>query len=350
MKIGILTHHFGTSYGGVLQCYALQQKLKEEGHKVEIINYEISPVSLIKRLRKKIKSLESIRQIKEYIISLYNNIGSGNIDSSFCESRLHKFDDFRQNYLQLTRKLNKMLIGEYANNNFDAIYVGSDQVWTDLYDKDLVYFLNWTPEYKGIRIAYAACSAHDHLLRESQREIIRSSLSKFNKITVRDSTTSDLVYSMIGSKPDIINDPSELIDYKEFYSDIKYSKPYILTYILGDEIKGGHRDAISRIKNIIGDLPILSIAISNKGYLNGIAEETRFDASPIEWLNLIRNASFIYTDSYHAILFAVKFNKPYVGFYNNHIRSSRLIDLRDRRGFKNIVNVSDDISLLQISL
>lgn len=40
MKIGILTFHWATNYGAVLQCYALQEYLREQGHDVEIINYK----------------------------------------------------------------------------------------------------------------------------------------------------------------------------------------------------------------------------------------------------------------------------------------------------------------------
>lgn len=39
MKIGILTFHWSDNYGAVLQCYALQEYLKSQGHEVEIINY-----------------------------------------------------------------------------------------------------------------------------------------------------------------------------------------------------------------------------------------------------------------------------------------------------------------------
>ena len=40
MKIGILTFHWATNYGAVLQCFALQEALKTLGHEVEVINYK----------------------------------------------------------------------------------------------------------------------------------------------------------------------------------------------------------------------------------------------------------------------------------------------------------------------
>lgn len=40
MKIGILTFHWATNYGAVLQCYALQIYLEAMGHEVHVINYK----------------------------------------------------------------------------------------------------------------------------------------------------------------------------------------------------------------------------------------------------------------------------------------------------------------------
>lgn len=40
MKIGILTFHWATNYGAVLQCYALQSYLESMGHDVKVINYK----------------------------------------------------------------------------------------------------------------------------------------------------------------------------------------------------------------------------------------------------------------------------------------------------------------------
>lgn len=40
MNIGILTFHWATNYGAVLQCYALQSYLTSIGHNVKVINYK----------------------------------------------------------------------------------------------------------------------------------------------------------------------------------------------------------------------------------------------------------------------------------------------------------------------
>lgn len=42
MKIGIITFHWATNYGAVIQAYALQEAVASLGHDVKIINYKPS--------------------------------------------------------------------------------------------------------------------------------------------------------------------------------------------------------------------------------------------------------------------------------------------------------------------
>lgn len=347
MRIGILTYHFGNNYGGILQCYALQQLLIKEGHDVEIINYQPEKLDKWALFLRKIKSVESTTQLVELIFRV---LKKERIDQNVLGQR-HKlnsvFDEFRAHHLILSRSLTRDTIGAYTNSHYDAIYVGSDQVWTNLFDNDLIYFLGWMPEFKGRRLSYAACSAHNHVFHKKQRMILNSLLQKFETITVRDVTTMQLVEHITGEKPQIIEDPTESYGFEDFIKETP-TVPYILTYILGYEISGGHKDAIERIKAKVGDLPVISITITRYANMANVADKIIYTASPIDWLNFIRNASLVYTDSYHAILFSVKFNRPYVAYYKNYIRSSRIFDLKDRRGFENIICDSRDISMLDL--
>ena len=67
MNIGILTYHFGTNFGGQLQCYALMRTLENLGHKVCVVNYvpSVSRVSLLSDIK------QGLRHIKKNGISYY---------------------------------------------------------------------------------------------------------------------------------------------------------------------------------------------------------------------------------------------------------------------------------------
>ena len=88
--------------------------------------------------------------------------------------------------------------------------------------------------------------------------------------------------------------------------------------------------------------------ITNKSHHSLIecVDNTRYSVSPKEWVTLISNASAVYTDSFHAIIFSMKFNKPFVAYYADRIRSSRLLDLKNEYNLKSIVKSAQEITEL----
>ena len=109
MNIGILTFHWSTNYGAVLQTYALQEYLKELGHEVKIINYV--PVK---------KSIKNCFQYRNPI----------NILNLLKELKKEQaFIPFRKKWLQLTKQYNSLSELQNDSPNLDVYICGSDQVW-----------------------------------------------------------------------------------------------------------------------------------------------------------------------------------------------------------------------------
>ena len=104
---------------------------------------------------------------------------------------------------------------------------------------------------------------------------------------------------------------------------------------------------IEKIKARYGDMPIYLAQISNMDFkLTYFADKTIYDLSPIQWLEYIKNAKFVYTDSYHGALFSIKYKKPFVAYYKNIQRAPRFIDLKERYVLQeHIVDNADDIDL-----
>ena len=323
-KIGILTYSYGTNYGGTLQCVGLYKILKKLGFKVEIINY-MSDNMYCKRNRYISGSGIGKNIFKTFRFENFKKIY---IKLRYVDSIIKKFDDFRKKSSQITGANNnlKELI---EKNKIDLIIVGSDQVWSG----EKVYFLNEINENKVKKISYAACSGKD-FFKEEDREYLTTSLKKFYKISVRNEHTRSFVERLTGNSPNVVCDPSILYDYKEFLNDKDKKEKYILTYILGEDIKEGNSKAIEKIKERFGNIKVIAVGIpfANSGNLRFYpwADEVLYDASPEEWLNLINNAEFIYTDSYHGALFSMKFHKPFLAYYTEKNRAPRFIDLAKR--------------------
>lgn len=342
MRIGILTFHRGNNYGGILQCYALQQVLKKLGHTVEVIDYcHNDNRRLVHKLYSKYSTADNIGGFLSSLSDFICKHRTVPFDKALNDASIKEFDKFRSTYLNISKPLDSNNIGDYANAEYDLIITGSDQVWTPLFDDPMVYMIDWEPQFQGKRMSYAACSAHKNL-RCSQRNVVKGCLSKFDLITVRDSTTQQLVKNVLGKVPQIVPDPSLLYPYDEFKTQ-KQTEPYILTYILGDEIEGGHDVALRKMKQQVGDLPVYAIVIPcNSRDITKYADKVFETLSPEQWVDMFYHARYVYTDSFHAIMFSLKFEKPFVSYYRNKIRSSRLIDLK-KRGIDSIYSNANEI-------
>ncbi len=345
MKIGILTLHYGHNYGGVLQCYALQSYLTSQGHVVEIIDFvPTEQRSFITRVKGRLKTIGTPKDLINTIRDCYNVTQNRNRVVANNKQQFNSiFDKFRADRLKLSARVDERNIATLAPN-YDAVIVGSDQVWTLLYSKSHTYFFDWIPQNSPCKIiSYAACSAHS-FAKGNTRKVLGKYLSRFDKIGVRDKTSYELVKSIDQNlDPQIVIDPTALWDFKEFDNQEKNpNEEYIFTYILGTEIKGGHQKALSKIKSTVGDLKVISIILpESASNIESLSDEIVTDATPEQWVNYIRNAAFIYTDSFHGIMFSLKFRKRFLAYYANVIRASRLIDLKNRFPDISIVDNAD---------
>lgn len=347
MRIGILTFHSGNNHGGILQCYALQQVVRSLGYEVEIINFQpqggLTMRHIIGRLREQPSLPSMLRLVRE------NFFTKKDMDPKLQdkkETSIAVCDTFREKYLKLSVPLNEETIGEYANARYDMIIVGSDEVWTSFYDRVPAYFLGWEPAFHGKKMSYGACSAYTKVYGKRSAELARL-LNAFDKITVRDGSTAQLVKTLTGTAPQIVPDPCLLYDYSEFQeAEIVPAGPYILTYILGDEIEGGHQAALQRIKNVVGEMPVYAISTPGLGAdIHPLTEKVFSTLFPEEWVAMFRHAAYVYTDSFHAVMFSLKFGIPFTAYYRNMEGNSGMLDLKER----GITSVYGSVEEMQVS-
>lgn len=181
MKIGIITQPLRTNYGGLLQAYALQTVLERMGHQVSILDVPYKkrlflwkmPLVLAKRLilkyllgRKLVVFAEFIYNKQIFTVSQYTRL--------FISKYLHRIEISNFNKLD--------------NANFDALVVGSDQVWRPRYNDDIYKcFLDFAQSWRVKRLSYAASFGTDQwefTLKQTMECARLASL--FDVITVRE--------------------------------------------------------------------------------------------------------------------------------------------------------------------
>lgn len=341
MKVGILTLHSGANFGGTLQCYALYNVLKSMDLDVEVIDYRPQlQNSLFTRL---LYNITSARSFSDLVIFFKSGI-SGTNNRKVTPASVKTFDKFRAENIVLSERVNENSISNIIDN-YDVIIVGSDQVWGGYRAPKLVYFGEFGKKYNGILMSYAACaiSLKYPYIRGAK---LKKLLKRFNAKSVRDSFAQNIVKRLSGDTAQVVLDPTLLYNFDKFVSTPIYDEPYILVYQLGEDIKSGSVEAVEQIKRERNINKVVCVTNYDKDF--PYADIIVRDATPQDWVSLIANSAFVFTDSFHSIIFSLKYRKDFIAYYTEQSRASRLIELRDKLHLKrNIITSMQNVDITE---
>ncbi len=317
MKIGILTQPLHANYGGILQNYALQQVLKQIGHEVWTIDY--GKFTWINWLD------NAWRVLVHKMLGHKVRFAITPSEKDKIEAPLRRF---AEENIQLTKprckKFCKIIIRKYA---FDALVVGSDQVWRPMYNYNVEdCFLSFVSKMDIKRVAYAASFGTDKwefTLKQTEHCAVLA--KKFDGISVREKSGLALCDKYLGVNATHVLDPTLLLqaeDYVKLCSHISKREPFIFAYVL-DESE-------DKLKSIVNFAERKRLSYIIKG-----ADNTVSDADTIElWLSYFRDATFVVTDSFHGTAFSIIFNKNFYVFGNEKRGNSRFDSLLETFGLK----------------
>ena len=345
MKVEILTMSYRRNYGGVLQSYALFKTIEGMGHEVEIIEFCYNSLD----------NSHLVTRIKRLPIEILKKLGFRNHRPSLKQTRelpdehIAAFKAFKNKYIKYSKTVtNKNLFS--IVNDYDAIVVGSDQVWNNVEGNKLYYFFDFGKPFKGKKISYAPCSVHEAVPFYNRRKLSKL-LRKFDALSVRDQTTAKMVKIVSGLDAKIVLDPTCLYSFTEFATlPPLVEGDYIFAYILGSEIKGGHNTIIRMIKEKYGEMKVVAAIIPNVALeVEKFADKVMYNATPDDWVNLISHSKFVYTDSFHGCMFAMKYHKPFFAYYKDANRSSRLRDIKNQYRLSNIFMSGESYSINEVN-
>ncbi|VGO12150.1 hypothetical protein PDESU_00701 [Pontiella desulfatans] len=319
MRVGILTYQYAYNFGAVLQCIALQEAIKGLGAEVEVIHFypqgmEPPPFWKGWGLRDGSFAGTAQRRVLQFLKG---------------PAMMRKFDDFRGDFMQLTSRCYGASDVADMVECYDAIVAGSDQIWH--LNRDAVYFMEWGRKFDGKRISYATCCGSD-LQSEERLDIVAPWIRQVDCLSVRNEFSRKWIERASGRAVDVVADPVLLSDLDFVRRQVlEVPKDYIFMYSLGDEIIGGHEKVIKQLRTRFGDIPVLAVVPSATHPRKcPWADIVIWDADPGEWLDLLVNSKYVYTDSFHAAVLALKYEKPLLAYYTDPVRAPRLIDLANR--------------------
>ena len=333
MRIGILALQLRYNFGGILQAYALQKTLKELGHDAVHID-QCKYVSIGPWYRKYPIYLK--RAIRKYLFGENLIVKADVAINNTIKTIATHTEPFIDKYIK------RIFTKDFSNikkRKFDAIVVGSDQVWRPEYffSKIENAYLDFAKEWDVKRIAYAASFGTDEWeYNEEQTANSAALLKKFNAVSVRESSATVLCKEKLGADALHVLDPTMLLEKEDYIklfkeTDTVQSDGNLFCYILDESIE---KDAIiSRISKEKGLTPFYV----NSKYNNAEAPLEERIQQPVEkWLRAFYDAEFVITDSFHACVFSILFNKPFIVYGNKERGMARfeslltLFELEDR--------------------
>ena len=239
------------------------------------------------------------------------------------------FEEFRDNHLRTSRVYKCKAELEEDPPMADAYICGSDQIWnTYIEDFDNTYLLDFVKA--GRKISYAA-SGIKKLQDDTAIDLIKSQIKDFSGVTLRESYAANKLGL---SYANVVLDPVLLLkksDWSSLCSNVSVKKRYMLCYFAGN-VSFDFEKFTKRFAAEHGLQRILLMPEWRNIARSGIKY---YDAGPVEFLSLIKNADIVCTNSFHGTAFSVLFNKPFIVGQHMPFLDERLttlltlLDLRD---------------------
>lgn len=352
------------NYGTSLQGFATIKKIKDLGYECEIIRYS--------------KHLSILKKIRLFFIMLKLGGGSGKIQNIKIKIKMAFFSEYAQNIKLRTKAVNLYKASHlelyFINYNgyknlqegskkYNAILVGSDQVWTPISLYGKYYNLLFVDE--NIRKISYASSFGVSSIPDFQKIATGEYLNRFNYISVRELSGKQIVETLSHNKAELVVDPTMLLTRKEWDEEIQTSYfhenvPYIFCYFLGRNKEA--RIAVNKLKEKTG---YKIITIRHMDEYNPedekFGDEAPYNVDPNDFIQYIKHASYVCTDSFHCSVFSILFEKKFMTFYrfkkqNKNSRNSRIdslllnFGLKDRLYNGNIISIENEIDYKDVNI
>lgn len=329
MKIGILTHYFHSlNYGGMLQAYALARYLNQKGYKAEQISYAYSSDPFIPRQgqgtirQQEIQKNLLIKVCKRIYRSLKYRLFDKQCEKYYAgykqtviPKRAVKFSAFQEQVPHSKTICDPQSVDEVIKE-YDFLITGSDQVWNFTWFNP-AFFLDFR-DCSAKKIAYAASTGKTEFC-EKEEQYLKRTLAGFDAISVREFDMAEKLNNML--QTDSVEqtiDPTLLLNvdkWDEIASPRLLRDKYLFCYFLHNnrELSKLARRFARKHHLHIAMIPFPGIEYNVSDIM--MCAKYRFhEADPSDFISLIKHAEYVFTDSFHATVFSLLYEKQFVSF------------------------------------
>ncbi len=314
MKIGILTYHRSHNYGALLQAVALRHTLTKFGHDAYFVDYW-------PEYHKDMYRVFSPADFRSY--SLFSKIKYIVKTTLLARNKIKRINSFN--------KFIDEFITPYSlptTEDFDIIIYGSDQIWRRQPRLDN----RFNPVYFGCNefiatkhISYAASMGNISDITPDDEDTLKKWFQKFAFISVREKNLQQKLSDIGIANVSTVLDPTLLLKASEWIKLLKISpktqKPYVLFYdLMPDSFDISRIRDFAKSKNL--DLIVLKARVDKfMPQKNEYVTE-----NPRDMVSLIAHAEYVFTSSYHGLIFSIIFEKEFIAsFKTNQERANSLL-------------------------
>lgn len=192
----------------------------------------------------------------------------------------------------------------------DTLVIGSDEVFNCLQPYPVGYSKQLFGDgFEGNKlVSYAASfgsTRYEDLVETGIVQEIKTMLSKFAAISVRDENSAHIVKQLLGYDPEIHMDPVLMYDFAQEIAEYKTSeKDYIILYAYTGRLSREEECYIKKFANR-HNKKIICI-----GHYSNIADKNVI-CNPLYVFSYFKNADYVITDTFHGTVFSIKMNTKF---------------------------------------
>lgn len=338
IKIGVLSLPLNWNYGGILQQYALSEYLRKKN---------FTPILFSRRANRKSFFKLILVKTKWNIIKILNKLNTLNF------LPLIATESFKKKYLtNITKDFfsSEEISSFIKRNEINHFIVGSDQIWNvgatpSIHDS----FLGFVDKDKNnVLASYAPSFAHDDWKYSAKQTIDSKILLKnFSFISVRETSGVELISKHFEVNSIRVLDPTFLLDLKDYHKLLENkninnykNKKTIFSYIFENGVERTKIITKNAKKN---NLETISFCGLNN--ISNLIKNNNMNYSVESWLYSLKNSSFVITDSFHGMVFAIIFKKNFYVLLNQRNGTSRINSLLKDLGLES--RIIDDLDQIQ---
>ena len=319
MKVALAINYDYHDYGGMLQAFATQRFLKQNGIDSDAINFDNVKGDISKRKWKYFMSnifdLSIVKEKSRLIEKRLRQKCNQQLKAHMAE-RNAAFDEFCKSHFKVSHAFASWADMSLASQKeYDAVIVGSDQLWLPSNVKADYYTLNWVPDNVK-KIAYAT-SFGIGAIPDKYKEAYTHYLTRINYLSARETSGQEIIKQLIGRDVPLVNDPALLLD-ANGWNEVVDKEPlikekYVFCYFMGNN--PNQREFVKRLAKkkglkIVALLHLDQYIASDEVYV----DMAPWHVSPADFVNLVKNAECVCTDSFHGTVFSILYSRTFYTF------------------------------------